>query len=85
MMALASFKMINLVPNSIIRWLGQNISAFNDNAGDPAGNLTSYAAIGGNQLGSKLAGGLTQGTQAIGAGVGGLGRMAGMGPQPPSG
>ena len=71
MMALASFKMITLVPNSIIRWMGQSISSFNDNAGDPAGSLTSYAAIGGNQLGSKLAGGLAQGGQAIGAAGGG--------------
>lgn len=84
MMALASFKMINLVPNSIIRWLGQNISAFNDNAGDPAGNLTSYAAIGGNQIGSKLAGGLTQGTQAIGSAGGAAARSMGLGVQPPA-
>ncbi len=81
MMALASFKMITMVPNSIIRWLGQSISAFNDNAGDPAGSLTSYAAIGGNQLGSKLAGGLTQGVQ--GAGQAG-GALFGMGRTPPA-
>ncbi|MEM6812329.1 MAG: DotA/TraY family protein [Pseudomonadota bacterium] len=71
MMAMASFKMITLVPNSILRWLGQSVSAFNDNAGDPAANLTSYAAIGGNQIGGKLAGGLNQAGQAIGGAGGG--------------
>ncbi len=82
MMALASFKMITMVPNSIIRWLGQSISAFNDNSGDPAGSLTSYAAIGGNQLGGKLAGGLTQGAQGIGSAGG---SVLGLGRPPPTG
>jgi len=85
MMALASFKMINMVPNSIIRWLGQSISSFNDNAEDPANNLTSYAAIGGQQIGQKIAGGMTQGAQGAGALGGGLGRFAGFGNQNPPG
>jgi hypothetical protein len=81
MMALSSFKMITLVPNSIIRWLGQSISSFNDNAGDPAGSLTSYAAIGGNQIGAQIAGGLTKGGEAMGGLAGGLGKAAGLGPK----
>jgi len=80
MMAMASFKMITLVPNSILRWLGQSVSAFNDNAGDPAANLTSYAAIGGNQIGQQLAGGMTQLGRAVGtAGSGAFGLASGGG------
>ncbi len=85
MMAMASFKMINMVPNSIIRWLGQSISSFNDNAEDPAGSLTTYAALGGNQIGGKLAGGMTQGAQGIGSLGGGFGRFMGFGNQNPPG
>ena len=55
MMAMASFKMINLVPNNIMRWLGQSVSSFNDQAADPAAGLTQYAAIGGGRIGGQLA------------------------------
>lgn len=70
MMAVSSFKMINLVPNNILRWLGQSVAAFNDSADDPAGNLSQYAAIAGSQIGGKLAGGVTQLSQGVG-GIGG--------------
>lgn len=72
MMAVSSFKMINLVPNNILRWLGQSVAAFNDSADDPAGNLSQYAALAGNQIGGKLAGGLTQLSQGVGSVGGGL-------------
>ena len=66
MMAISSFKMINLVPNNIMRWIGASISAFSDSVKDPTEGLAQYAAIGGNQIGAKLGSGLTQ----LGRGVG---------------
>lgn len=39
MLALSSFKMIDMVPNSILRWMGATVSTFKDNSGDPAGEL----------------------------------------------
>lgn len=40
MLALASFKMIDQVPNHILRWIGATVSTFQERAGDPAGELT---------------------------------------------
>ncbi len=70
MMATSSFKMINLVPNNIMRWLGNNVSAFSDNMPDPTGSLVQYAAIGSGKIGGDLAGGLTAGSQGIGSALG---------------
>ncbi len=68
MMATASFKMITLVPNNILRWLGQSVGAFNDSAEDPAAGLTQYAAMGGARIGGQLGQAATQGAGAIGQG-----------------
>lgn len=57
-MALSSFKLIDLIPNQILRWMGSNVSAFSEMAGDPAQNLTQYAAIGGSQITSGAIGGI---------------------------
>ena len=47
-MALSSFKLIDLIPNKIMRWMGASVDTFADMAGDPAQNLTNYAALGGS-------------------------------------
>lgn len=60
-MALSSFKLIDLIPNQIMRWMGTNVSTFSDMQQDPAGNLTNYTAIAGNQMIGGLTGGLQQG------------------------
>lgn len=77
MMAISSFKMINLVPNNILRWLGQSVSAFSDSTQDPTQGLTQYAAIGGAKVGGQLAGGMTQLSKAAGGVPGGLFGLAG--------
>jgi len=68
MMATASFKLINLFPQSILRWLGAGVSSFGDNQQDPVQGLTQYAALGGQRIGGQLADGFTQ----LGQGIGGL-------------
>lgn len=72
MMAVASFKMINTVPNNILRWMGQSVESFSDKIPDETQGLTQYAAIGGARIGGQLAGGITQGAQGLGAIPGGL-------------
>ncbi|MBL8639459.1 MAG: DotA/TraY family protein [Alphaproteobacteria bacterium] len=68
-MALSSFKLIDLIPNKILRWMGANVDTFGDLAGDPAQSLTQYAAIGGNQV--------TQGlVSSMKSSVGALGKVA---------
>ncbi len=64
MIGMASFKLIDLIPNNILRWMGQGVQTFNDQAGEPAEGLVSKVAIGGSVLGSQL--------QAAGAGFKGM-------------
>jgi conjugal transfer/type IV secretion protein DotA/TraY len=86
MMALSSFKLIDLIPNQIMRWMGTNVSTFSDMAGDPAQTLTQYTAI----AGSQIVGQVTQGTQSFMSGMQGAARSgvagaAAMRPQTPPG
>jgi conjugal transfer/type IV secretion protein DotA/TraY len=67
MMGISSFKMINLVPNNILRWLGSSASAFSDNTQDPTQGLSQYAAIGGMRIGGQLAGGATELARGVGS------------------
>ncbi len=59
MMAQSSFKLIDLVPNQILRWMGASVATFNDSRQDPTGNLVSTASLGANQATSSLRGGIS--------------------------
>jgi conjugal transfer/type IV secretion protein DotA/TraY len=63
MMGLSCFKLIDLIPNNILRWMGAGIKSFNDLSGDAAESLLSKVTMGGGLLGSQVG-------QAIGS-VGG--------------
>jgi len=74
MMAVSSFKMIDLVPSNILRWLGSNVASFVDSGKqDPTQGLTQYAAIGGVTIGSQL----FQGVSKLGEGGGQLAGLVG--------
>ena len=51
--AIMCFKMVDSVPNQILRWMGQSVQTFNDNRGDPIGN-TTQAVIAAAAIGSQL-------------------------------
>jgi len=71
MMAIASFKLIDTIPKSILRWAGTGASAFGDINEDPK-ELQRYAALGGITVGQKIA----DSTQNAASGIGGtLGRL----------
>lgn len=55
---MASFKLIDQIPNSILRWMGQSIQTFNDAREDPAEKMVSTATIGSQQAFEKIGGGL---------------------------
>lgn len=44
------FKLIDSIPNQILRWMGQGVATFQENAGDPADNLVSQMFIGGQAI-----------------------------------
>lgn len=57
-MATSSFKMIDLIPQQILRWMGSSATGFSD--GSNAEQLTQYAAIGGTQVTRGAIGGIQQ-------------------------
>lgn len=61
MMAIASFKLIDLVPKGILRWIGSGARTFQDSREDPTSGLTQYAAMGGYTIGQQVAGTMRQG------------------------
>ncbi|MCB1651520.1 MAG: DotA/TraY family protein [Alphaproteobacteria bacterium] len=65
LMGMSSFKLVDLIPNQILRWMGQSITTFNDQRENAAETLTGKATVG-----------MQQGTQAIG---GGLKKLLGIG------
>ncbi len=72
MMALSSFKLVDLIPNSILRWMGASVATFGDQAPDAADGMTRYVAIGGNMTFSQVTGGIGQaggGLQEIAQGL----------------
>lgn len=72
MMATASFKMIDSIPQGIMRWIGSGVPTFNDDKGDPTGGLTQYAAFGGAQISGQVLQGIQTGASGIGRAGGGL-------------
>ncbi len=57
MMAMGFFKMIDQVPNNILRWMGVSVSTFSEAAGDPAGQLTGKVYQGGSLALGQIKGG----------------------------
>jgi conjugal transfer/type IV secretion protein DotA/TraY len=72
MMATTSFKLIDQVPNNIMRWMKTPAGSFGDSVPDATGKLTSYAAIGTRIVGGQVTGGINSLGGAAGGLVGGL-------------
>ena len=71
MLATSSFKLIDKIPDDLLRWMGAGVNSFGDINQDPTENLTRYAALGGMTAGREAAGGV----QSLAGGLGGsLGR-----------
>lgn len=54
MIGMSCFKLIDTIPDSIMRWMGENLDTFNDKTGDPAENMVSKISISGAQIGRKV-------------------------------
>jgi conjugal transfer/type IV secretion protein DotA/TraY len=54
MMAVACFKLIDQIPNKILRWAGVSVSTFQENAGDPASQLTNQVYKGSLLIGNQI-------------------------------
>ena len=65
---MASFKLIDQIPNSILRWMGQSVKTFNDEREDPAEKMVSTATIGSQQAFRDMGQGLGKINSALGGG-----------------
>lgn len=70
MMATASFKLIDNIPNSILRWGGAGVSAFGDQSQDALEGLQRYVAQGGMVQGQQLVGGINDAAGKLGGQAG---------------
>lgn len=73
MIGLSSFKMIDMVPNNILRWMGNNAASFaaNEQIEQSMGTFIQYAAISGAGLTGKAAGAANQ-LARLGGNISGL-------------
>jgi len=67
MIGLACFKLVDQIPNNVLRWAGVSVSTFQESAGDPAGQLSSnvYRGV------TLTAGQVQQGIQGTSANLSG--------------
>ncbi|MGH1456119.1 MAG: DotA/TraY family protein [Alphaproteobacteria bacterium] len=72
MMALASFKLIDKIPDNILRWAGAGVSSFGDIDQESIDSITRYATVGGMTIGNQAAGAIRD---VAGGGGGVLGRQ----------
>lgn len=68
MMAMASFKLIDLIPDSILRWMGAGVKSFGDESGNIAEGLNRTISIQGTMAAGSV--------KEIASGVGGAGGQA---------
>ncbi len=57
---IACFKLIDQVPNQILRWLGTGASSLGDMKDDPTESMVQYAAMGGATVGRQIASGVKE-------------------------
>ena len=68
--AMSSFKMIDLIPNAIMRWLGVSISTFASQTGDQASQLMNTVQQQGLSKVDSAIGGINSATKGLGGAVG---------------
>ncbi|MCB9987931.1 MAG: DotA/TraY family protein [Rhodospirillales bacterium] len=56
MLGMSAFKLVDLVPNHILRWLGASVSTFAEQTEDPAQKLVQNVYVGSNLAGGQLGG-----------------------------
>lgn len=72
MLATAAFKLIDKIPDNILRWAGAGVSSFGDIDQDHVEGLNRYAATGGMVIGGQAAGAIRDTASGVGQGLGKL-------------
>jgi conjugal transfer/type IV secretion protein DotA/TraY len=86
MLGMSSFKLIDKIPDNILRWAGAGVSAYGDIDQDNVESLSRYAAVGGMTIGNQAAGAVMQLGGGLGKSLGGaLGQGLAAPKAPPGG
>ncbi|MEM6780736.1 MAG: DotA/TraY family protein, partial [Pseudomonadota bacterium] len=72
MIGMSSFKLIDQIPNEIMRWIGANVKTFNDERAEPAKGLVQRITVGGGAMVGRLQQAASSGTSAVSSGAQGL-------------
>ncbi|NQZ13508.1 MAG: DotA/TraY family protein [Alphaproteobacteria bacterium] len=65
MIGMSTFKLIDMIPNNIMRWMGTGVNTYNDQAGEPAEGLMQKVAVGGTMISGQIQGALGQAGSAF--------------------
>ncbi len=65
MLGVSSFKMVYLIPNQILRWMGSSVSTFGDQSDDPTAGMMQTVAIGGGAAAGQMASAAKQGGNTV--------------------
>lgn len=79
MIGMSCFKLIDLIPNNILRFMGENVQTFNDAAEDPAQGMMRSLSVGTSVISDKVLGerGILQNaTQGLRSGAQGAAEIA---------
>lgn len=68
MLGMSCFKLIDAIPASILRWMGQSVETFNDGKEDVAQDLIGRASVGSQQTFSALGGGVKGALEVVAKG-----------------
>jgi conjugal transfer/type IV secretion protein DotA/TraY len=66
MMATASFKLIDKIPDSMMRFIGSSATSFNDTNPDEGDQLSQYVATSGFVVGQQITGAITKSGRELG-------------------
>lgn len=58
LMGMSSFKLVDIIPSNILRWIGQSVATTNDSRENAAESLVSTSSVGAQQTISSIGGGL---------------------------
>jgi conjugal transfer/type IV secretion protein DotA/TraY len=65
MLGLSSFKMVDIIPQQVMRWMGHSANAFQDNGGEQAGQLMRNSMMSNQFLQGPLSNAAAGGGQAV--------------------
>ncbi len=66
MLGMSSFKMVDMVPNYIMRWIGTSVDSFSNERGDSPEGIMTTSAVGADQFTDSIRGIVSQGGRDLG-------------------